>query len=66
MLQDITRLAIKVAADRVQCIKAYALDLALLEQAEIGLGYADILGKVLGFDVPAREHDGEVDPDRHG
>jgi hypothetical protein len=64
--QNIPRLAVEIVADRVEGLEADALDPAGLEQAEIGLGDADMLGQILGPHLAQREHDVEADRDRHG
>src|SRR5437870_6948182 len=45
--EQVARLALEIIADRVESLEADAFDPAGLEQAEIGLGDADMRGEVL-------------------
>lgn len=66
MFENIAWLTIKVVADGIQGFEADAFDLALLEQAQIGLGDPDMLCEILGLDAASRQHDGEIDTNGHG
>src|SRR5205085_136406 len=63
--QQIARLALEIVADLLQRLEADALDPAGLEQAEIGLGDADMGGEVPGAGLAQSQHDVEADDDGH-
>src|SRR6056297_3519889 len=66
VLQNIPRLAVECLANCRQGLESNTLDLALLEQRQIGLRYADELRQLFGLQLAPGQHDIEVDDDCHG
>src|SRR5262245_49091218 len=65
ILQDIAGLTIERRADAIERIEADALHLARFQQRYVLLGDADALGEFLRAHLAARQHDVEIDDDRH-
>src|SRR5690606_25020834 len=65
VLQQLAGLALQHPADRLQGREAHALDVALLEQREVGLADADRVSQLLRLHLAPRQHHVEVNHDRH-
>jgi MoxR-like ATPase len=64
-LEQVAGLAVQRAADRRQRLEAHAAHLAALEQRDVDLGDAHLLGQLARAHAPAQEHGIELDNDGH-
>src|SRR5215470_6778192 len=66
IFEDVAGLTVQRLADLGERVEAHALHLAAFQERDVLLGDANALGKLLGAHLAPRQHDIEIDDDRHG
>src|SRR5215510_14732149 len=65
VLENITGLTLQNLADLLERFEAHSFHFARFEQRHVLLGDADALGELLRAHIALRQHDIEIDDDRH-